>query len=402
MPGWHEKLKAHVDNEEVVQLGLIQEQHPDRCKLFMQWKQMDWPVMVDSLNLLGVKVVPITLFIDEYGVIQKVRPKLSDFEEFRAARYPKPENESSLVEKPDVTKLKRYATDLKKRDPDRLSASDFCDVADQMFLWSDPEASEVALNWYRNALKRSQEDGAINFRAGVALRRHFDFGPDAGANDFAGAVDYWERSLELDPNHYIRRRRIQQYGPRLDKPYSFYDWVNTAREEITARGDEPVELVVEPGGAEFAYPDKSFDSAEGEANPDPEGKINRDVGGLIEIDAVPVPGKIKPGQASRVHVTFNVNAKLKAHWNNESDEGAFWIDAPDGWSVEKRLWELPNGEGTTSVEERKIEFEVRAPKDAKPGKHKLDCYALYYVCEGVDGTCLYLRQDVAIEIEIRE
>ncbi len=42
-------------------VGIVQEQHPARTRLFMQWQGMDWPVMVDSLNLLGVKVVPITL-----------------------------------------------------------------------------------------------------------------------------------------------------------------------------------------------------------------------------------------------------------------------------------------------------------------------------------------------------
>ena len=33
-------------------VGILQEQHPDRCALFMQWKQMDWPVWLDALNLL--------------------------------------------------------------------------------------------------------------------------------------------------------------------------------------------------------------------------------------------------------------------------------------------------------------------------------------------------------------
>ena len=52
--------------------GIIEEQHPDRAQLFMQWKQMGWPVMVDSLNLLNVPYVPITLEIDEGGVIRFV------------------------------------------------------------------------------------------------------------------------------------------------------------------------------------------------------------------------------------------------------------------------------------------------------------------------------------------
>jgi hypothetical protein len=35
---------------------------------------MDWPLMVDPLNLLGVTAVPIVLFIDEYGIIRAVNP----------------------------------------------------------------------------------------------------------------------------------------------------------------------------------------------------------------------------------------------------------------------------------------------------------------------------------------
>lgn len=397
MPGWHEKLKDH---EDIVQIGLIQEQHPDRCKLFMQWKQMDWPIMVDSLNLLGVKVVPITLFIDEYGIIRRVKPKHDDLQAFLETKYePTDEQVVPIVEKPDTKKLEAFRKVTLNRLPDKENALLRRNVGDQYFLWMDN--LEVTIVAYQHYLDVMPEDGDAQFRMGVAHRARFE--RDANSRrDFNRAVEHWERSLQLDPNHYIRRRRIQQYGPRLDKPYSFYDWVNTAREEITARGETPVELVVEPSGAEFAYPEKDMKESVSAENPDPEGKINRDKDALIAIDAVSVPGKLKAGEASRVHVTLSVNAELKAHWNNESGESVFWIDAPEGWSVEKKLWSLPNGKGATSEEERKLEFEVRAPKDAKPGKAELKCFALYYVCEGAEGTCLYLRHDVTIELEVRE
>ena len=41
----------------------------------MQWKQMDWPVMVDPFNLLNLPVIPVSVAIDEYGAIQAVREK---------------------------------------------------------------------------------------------------------------------------------------------------------------------------------------------------------------------------------------------------------------------------------------------------------------------------------------
>lgn len=65
-------------------------------------------------------------------------------------------------------------------------------------------------------------------------------------------MEHRGKALDLVP--YIFRRRIQQYGPRLDKPYPFYDWVSEARAAVLARGETPVEPRVEPGGAELAAP----------------------------------------------------------------------------------------------------------------------------------------------------
>ena len=82
MPGWHDQTKELVAKGELQVVGLIQEQHPDRARLFMQWKNMGWPLLVDSLNLLGVSAVPITLFLDEAGVIRAVNPRHKDLSAF--------------------------------------------------------------------------------------------------------------------------------------------------------------------------------------------------------------------------------------------------------------------------------------------------------------------------------
>ena len=54
MPGWHEATKDLQNDGKLQMVGIIQEQHPDRARLFMQWKRMGWPILVDSYNLLGV------------------------------------------------------------------------------------------------------------------------------------------------------------------------------------------------------------------------------------------------------------------------------------------------------------------------------------------------------------
>ena len=67
----------------------------------MQWKTMDWPVMVDSLDLIQIGVVPLTLGIDEHGIIRHVglRPaQASSLEEtFLEVDYPAPASAESEV-----------------------------------------------------------------------------------------------------------------------------------------------------------------------------------------------------------------------------------------------------------------------------------------------------------------
>jgi hypothetical protein len=50
---------------------------------------------------------------------------------------------------------------------------------------------------------------------------------------------------------------------------------------------------------------------------------------------------------------------------------------------------------------RRVEFELRVPEAAATGSVSIPAYALYYVCEDVDGTCVYRRQDFTIEARIR-
>ncbi len=364
-------------------VGIVQEQHPERARLFMQWREMEWPVLVDPLNLLGVAVVPITLLIDEAGVV-RYRGELEGLERFLAepaapagpAAVAKPSLDQPAVPSPEA--LRRHA--------------------DALFLWGGPEGLDRAIDAYRRALDAAPDHAPTRFRLGVAYRARHD-SPRRQPGDFRRAVEHWGAALELEPDQYDWRRRIQQYGPRLAKPYPFYDWVDAARREISARDETPVALAVEPLGAELAGPAKRFDAApESPAEPDPEGRIRRDARGFIDVEQTVVPAALEPGAAGRVHLIFRPNPEIGTHWNNEVDDLVLWVDPPPGWKVERRLSSVPNPPEPVSAEERRIELEVESPADFR-GTARLDAYALYYVCEDVRGACLYRRQDVALRIE---
>jgi hypothetical protein len=378
-------------------VGIIQEQHPDRARLFMQWKRMGWPILIDSLNLLEVSAVPMTFALDEQGIIRHARLPVAAGktieDTFIGQSYPS--EAQARPSRPVAPDLAGLAAGARGGTFDRLRA-----YADALVMWAGAERLNEAIVSYERAAAIRQADGFTRFRLGVAYRKRYD-SAERQPTDFQRAVEAWSRALEIDPNQYIFRRRIQQFGPRLSKPYPFYDWVPVARREIAARGERAVPLAIEPGDGEYAAPLKTFETAAATMAPDPEGRILRDAGEFIEVETVVVPSVLPPGGSARVHVTFRPRLAVKAHWNNEVDGLAFWIGVPDGWAVDRQSQVLPNPAEVTSQEPRRVEFEVRAPEDVRRPA-VFETYAVYYVCEDVDGICLYRRQDIPVRIEIHD
>lgn len=396
MPVWHKASRRWVEEGKLVLVGITQEQHPDRCRLFAEWKQFDWPILHDPIDLTGPRAVPIVMAIDEHGIVRSTRPRIDTFEEeflnktFSAPADAPKTARPQAAQPPDLSALEAVA----KRDDTAVAWRGY---GDALVLWGGIVRNQDAIEAYQQALALEPKNGDAHFRLGVCFRRRFE-SDHRGAGDFQRAIDAWGRALAIDPNHYIWRRRIQQYGPRLIKPYPFYDWVEQAAREIRARGETPVELAVRPSGAEIARPQRRFTASTADAtSPDAEGRIDRDQLQLIETEVAVVPSRIKPGESVRAHVTMRPNGRLKAHWNNENEPVKLWVDVPDGWRIDRRLLTAPLGEEPETAETRSIEFELQSPKEAR-GTVQFSAYALYYVCQGADGTCLYLRQDIPIEV----
>jgi tetratricopeptide (TPR) repeat protein len=392
VPGWHESTKKWQQEGKLQMAGVIEEQHPDRARLFMQWKEMRWPVLVDSLNRLGASVVPTTLAIDEYGVIRLVNPKPGEIEEkFLNKTFEKPASVPTVADvAPDLDNLKKATQ--------RGTVENWSEYANALVEWGRPERIAEAIQAYEHAVHLQPDSGPLHFRLGVAYRKRYD-STFRQAGDFQKAVEEWSAALETDPNQYIWRRRIQQYGPRLDKPYSFYDWVITARKDIAARGEVPVPLAVEPGGAEFAQSEKSFATASSNVSePDPKGRILRDAGQFVKVETVVVPNTRAQEISERVHVVFRPNPANKTHWNNEAGDFVFWVSDSSGWNISQQFITVPNPSQAVSTEPREVEFEVKTPDRSQATPVTLRAYALYYVCEDVNGVCMYRRQDVPITI----
>jgi len=397
VPAWNTKLQKYVQEGKLVVIGIAQEQHPDRTRLFVQWHRIDWPILHDPINVMQVRGVPIEVAIDEEGIVRSIRPKLETFEaEFLNKTFEtgvaEPPTKPGKTTKSDVAALRRRAEQTGSSDAWR-------DLGDALVLWAEPEKINDAIDAYMQAIKIKPDDGDAYFRLGVCYRMRYD-SPQQKPADFQMAVDCWTKARQIEPNQYIWRRRIEQYGPQLTKPYPFYDWVETAAKEIKARGEESVQLKVLPTSSEIAAPERNFETGQRRVEPpDPNGRIARDTQNLILTEVTVVPPQVKPGETVRVHVTLRPNESRKAHWNNEAEPLKLWIEPPAGWQVKPQLLIAPQGEMPETTETRRFEFEVRIPPDAA-GTGKLTAYALYYACEDVSGTCQFLRQDIAVTVKI--
>lgn len=158
---------------------------------------------------------------------------------------------------------------------------------------------------------------------------------------------------------------------------------------------------MEPRGSEFAEPVQAFEAREdGGGEPDPAGRVLRDEEEFVCVEAVAVPARVAPGGMVRLHFVFRPITARKAHWNNEAEEMVLWIEPPPGWAVENRFHTHPIPREVATQETRSLEVELRAPDRPTGEPVSIPGYALYYVCEDVNGICMYRRQDLSVLVGV--
>lgn len=392
---WHEVTKKAVAADELVVLGIVQEQHAERARLYAQWKGFDFPILQDAMTCNGMAVVPVPVFIDEFGIVRNTRPRPNELQEFLSMKFEKPTTLAEPIDPKDHS-----IASLAKSAADNTTVASYINLGDAHLLWgSDSRATTAAISVYEKAasLKPSGYIAAsLNFRLGVAYRARYDSDLQQ-SDDFSKAVAHWTAALEANPNQYIWRRRIQQYGPRQTKPYPFYDWVQQAIAEIKKRGETPIELKVPLSGSEVASGQRRFESLPSQLkNPDPENKLFLDPE-FIKTRLIVVPSRVKAGDVLRVHVEFEPAA---GKWNNEGQPMQVWLNVKDRDAFSQSAFELNNAPTANSTEPRHIEFEYKTPRDAKE-TIELTGFAVYTVCVDEDGTCRFLRNNFAVKVEVK-
>lgn len=335
-------------------IGVVQEQHGDRARLYRQWRKLGWPIYVDSLNQLGLAVVPVPLVVAPNG---KILGPISRIKQLEA-----------LMKQPAAKEW------IRKEPPPGLKG-------DALFHKGD-------LDGAIDAYARESTPMAM-FRRGVALRMRFE-SANAKPGDGQAAVDAWQSALAANPQQYIWRRRLEQYGPRLDKPYNFYGWIAQARQEIVARGEKPHPLAIDPAGAEVL--DRGNAGSVALAKYDPDVKVPVDDKARVHIETIVTRSVKGESGRMRVRVVFTVK---DAYWNNEADPLSLHVNYPKGAKLSEPMMVHPQPKKAETKERRVLEFEIAFDGG---GARELPAYALYSVCDKLEGTCRYLRQTFTVPI----
>ena len=135
-----------------------------------------------------------------------------------------------------------------------------------------------------------------------------------------------------------------------------------------------------------------------EREPDPDGRIVRDRGEFVVVEAISDPRNPAHGSTIHFRVILSPTTQKRAHWNDSAGDIKFWIDWPKGWTARRYHLLDSNPSQSASREIRQIAFEARPPESDGSEAITIRGYAVYFICEEIHSTCMLRRQDFSFRI----
>ena len=171
-------------------LGVTQEQHADRCRLFAQWKEFDWPILHDPINVLEARAVPIVVAIDEHGIVRAIGPRPETFEaEFLDKTFA---DDAAAI--PEKTSGPPFLPRLARATGYIGGAAAWRSFGDGLTLWAEVDRIDQAIERLpaghrARPLKTAMPSFDLGSLTGCVTSR-----PHRHLGDFQAAVDAWGRA----------------------------------------------------------------------------------------------------------------------------------------------------------------------------------------------------------------
>ena len=153
-----------VEQGRLALLGVTQEQHADRCRLFAQWKQFDWPILHDPINVLESTAVPIVVAIDEHGIVRAVGPRPESFAaDFLDRDF---QNDAPPLDTPSPAGNVPDREALLRQAQENPSLKTWRAVGDAAAIWGGQPAASQAIDAYSKALEIDPHNALALFPPG--------------------------------------------------------------------------------------------------------------------------------------------------------------------------------------------------------------------------------------------
>ena len=238
---WDENCRDLIKKNKLVVLAVCHDASPAYAKLYFQWKQIDWPLAHDVVNHCGASKLPLSLYINEKGIIKQIEPepgklakRLAKLKALKSREIAE-EDREQLVE-PKITR--RAASEGR-------SADALCIHGDALIMAGQPPQIDEAIEVYKKATEEAPKMAKAWFGLGVAhyLRAKLNQSADpSAADDGKAATAAWKKTRELASDNQVFKIEIEQFKAKPGNLEKMFDWVADAKKEISDRGDKPVEV----------------------------------------------------------------------------------------------------------------------------------------------------------------
>ena len=197
--------QPYIDAGDLIVIGLVQEQHPERAQLYAQWQQLDWPILWDPFNTTGAVAVPNAYLIDEHGILQGKRLNEEALAAFMEAEFEAPDEPVPTSESTDRL-YQAQTVDGPRPDPLVVNPPQtyWQLISDAMWHRDTAMGSGISLVRFFSLVRFYSSDRQISgfdyFADGVLYRMRYD-SDEREEDDFQAAIDAWAKALELDPTN---------------------------------------------------------------------------------------------------------------------------------------------------------------------------------------------------------
>lgn len=375
---WKAESKRTNGDRKFEVVGVAHDVQVDRVRLFAQWKNVDFPIMHDALNLSRTAKLPLVVGVDESGCVRVLDPtpkKLGS--EFTEKKFERGRERAAVTELPDPRYTQRMADESRE-------SPEACIYGDALVLAGLPQQIDAAINAYQSAINLKTKDPYVWFRQGVAHRIRYDRA-DRHDGDLQAAVDGWSHAARMAKDNQVFLDLLRLYGGGAVNEGVSYSWIPVAQKESAARHESPAALSSTPLSCEME-PSEHLDKWRKAAKmpEDFQKDAIADEQEFVQCETVGIPG-ISDETSGSMLLIFRLKPESGAKWSDSADSLRIWIQPPKNVKVTRHLLKSAASKMPDSTADRSLAFDFKSSGKTLKEEVVFKCRAVYELVDKSGG-----------------